>query len=174
VIALSVLAALGQAAPETLGELPGLLVDPDVEIRRSSLRLVVLLKSGAASLEPALLAALKDKDPQVVILALWAISEVCPQAERLFESLVDLWEHGDRETRGYAPIPLARFGARAVPIFVQGLGDSLRRDAAVNALHTLGPTAHEALPQLEGLLHEHPKDHLLRLAIEAIRGEEKK
>jgi HEAT repeat protein len=108
---------------------------------------------------PALVDAMRDKDPQVRRMIIAALSEIGPAAKTAVPALVGSLRDRCEAVRRRAAIALAELGppARAaVPALVAALKDSdamVRRWAAF-ALGELGPKAASAAPNLVELLRD--------------------
>ncbi len=121
-----------------------------VQVRRASARALQDLKSSSDIVGPALVTALKDKDPAVVGSSLTALAALGPQVVPQLAALLQ-----DKDLRQRTADVLAGFGAdakAAAPELVALLDDStlepaFRREVQF-VLGQIGPDAAAATPQL--------------------------
>jgi HEAT repeat protein len=111
---------------------------------------------------PALLKAAQDNDRQVRERAVWALGEVAPSDKRVVACLVRALKDEDLQVRLRAAIELFVVTGclKAEDIPVRALIDALNdpdariRRVAIKALEHVGPAAKDALPALNGALHD--------------------
>lgn len=121
------LASIGPAAKAAVPALTNALGNEDSTHMHAVVYALGKIGSGASAAEPKLSELLKSKDPSLAIASAWAITQIQP---------------GSPASAG-----------KALPVLIAGLGDPYpeSRQAAVQALGSLGPLAKSALPALQKL-----------------------
>jgi HEAT repeat protein len=120
--------ALAKIGPEAKAAVPALsaaLQQPDSPNAHAIVYALGRIGPGAAAAEPALFAALKSSDRSLAVLSAWALTRLHPPSQQM--------------------------ASRAMPVLLAGLEDALpqSRQAAADALGSLGPLAKEAVGALE-------------------------
>lgn len=129
----------------------------DVHLRRAAARVAVDVEMPVDRVAPLLVAALRDRDADVVGNAIEALSQLGPKALRQINEVLE-----NRELRPYAVRLIQRMGAKAesaVPALVRLLGepaesdeDAMFKQEVQFALAAIGPAAAVAVPDLVGSL----------------------
>lgn len=138
--------ALGQ---DCLPALTKALSDPDVQMRRNSELVMIMLAGGYAGLRPKL--------------------DIRPAIPELMKAMQDQ----DKDVRAWAAHALAEIGPDAkdtVPLLIKQLADPEEgpRNTSCMALGRIGPAAKDALPALRAALND-PKKDVRQFARGAIR-----
>ena len=141
---------LAKAATEAIVEN---LVSPDQQLRQAAARALHEFHGPPEIVRPALIAALKDADPEVVSHALDALASLGPKALTNLDQALQ-----DKQLRHYATRLIFRLGEQAVsavPALVQALqqpteneDDIVFRREVQFTLAAIGPAAKEAIPEL--------------------------
>ena len=120
----------------------------DVHLRRAAARIAVDFDAPVEKVAPLLVAALRDRDAEVVGNAIEALSQLGPKALKHIDEVL-----GNRELRPYAVQLIQRMGTKAesaVPALVRLLGEPAEAEEDVMfkrevqfALAAIGPAAAE-------------------------------
>jgi HEAT repeat protein len=152
------LGQIGPGAAAATEALAGLVVDEDFNVSTEAVLALGKIGPAAASAVPALMAALQKENchnAHAIILTLGKIGPKAAAAEPVLlkemngkDSLlavISAWSFTQIQPRS------AKTAAKAIPVLVAGLSDSLpeTRKAAAEALGDLGPLAREAVPALQ-------------------------
>ncbi|KKK72711.1 hypothetical protein LCGC14_2901140, partial [marine sediment metagenome] len=159
VLAMDVLATIGDSADSAVDGLVKLLAEPSETLRRKAA--AALGKIGPAA-HPALAKALADPDKKISDQALAILSKAGPE---VIPSLAKLASSRDESVRARAGTILLRHGKRAVGSFLEALDsdDEKVRLTAVEHLKELGADAESALPRLVKALTD-PNTHVCNQA----------
>lgn len=150
-----VIFALGRLAASDKASLEVIvahLTDPDVGVRRASMRALQMIKADRQVTIPLVVKLLQDADPNVAARALATIAEGGAEA---VPALTAALEHP--EARYWAALALSEMGAAAkpaVPALVKTLADDrpeVRLQSTI-ALAEIGPDSQPAVPALIKLL----------------------
>ncbi len=143
--------------PELLDALVRLSHDPDTDVRKTAIESLGAYGAAAA---PAVLAALEETDPEILVAALQAFRGTVPRDPSVVPRLVTLLDHGHYQVRWCAADAIAAMGeagAVGFPALARCLGDedSYMRQTAREALAKLGSCA---LPSLLAAVDRAPAD----------------
>lgn len=141
--ALELLGRFGAAAEPALPQLLEYARTGDVEQRKAAIEVMRGIESGAAESVPVLIAALDDKDPQIVIVAAYGLAG------------------------------LSKHAGPAMPKIIAGLEKELKiRRALLLLCDEMGPAAADALPAIEKLVKSSDEFErkLARNAILSVQG----
>ncbi len=107
---------------------------------------------------PLIQAALTNAQPYVRMQAFRALGKFPAEAARFEPQLRSALRDADLKVRVGAAVSLSQWGktaaAELIPVFLAGVQspDLVARNYSIAGLAKLGPTAHEALPTLQGML----------------------
>ncbi|OHB85184.1 MAG: hypothetical protein A2V98_20435 [Planctomycetes bacterium RBG_16_64_12] len=129
-VATEAILALGKIGPAAKSAVPALCAAFEKEGEKNTHAIIFALGNigpQAAAAEPMVLKAMESKDKALAVIAARTLMEIQP------------------------PSASSQAAAKAVPVLVSGLGDSLpeTRKAAAESLAALGPLARKAVPALE-------------------------
>jgi HEAT repeat protein len=167
--------ALGESAPEDHAHAAAALfaaLDDDRETVRAQAARSLSQLSLAADSVPALVAALRSRDPYVSSFAAWTLGGLGPAAAGAVPALVEALDREEAYGRGGAAAALAKMGPAAeaaVPALVRALSDADgdRRWKAARTLGRIGPAARAAVPVLARAL-EDPNEYVRTHAARAL------
>ncbi|MGA2796097.1 MAG: HEAT repeat domain-containing protein [Thermoguttaceae bacterium] len=160
------LGQIGPGAAAATEALAGLVADEDFNVSTEAVLALAKIGPAAASAVPALMAALQKEhcpNAHAIIYALGKIGPKAAAAEPLLLkdmndkdsplAVISAWSFTQIQPRS------AKTAAKAVPVLVAGLSDSLpeTRKAAAEALGDLGPLARDAIPALQKAANDDSK-----------------
>jgi HEAT repeat protein len=152
------LGQIGPGAAAATEALAGLIADEDFNVSTEAVLALAKIGPAAGSAVPALMAALQKENCPNAHAIIFALGKIGPQAAAaepvlLKEmngkdgslAIISAWSYTQIQPRS------AKTAAKAIPVLVSGLSDSLpeTRKAAAEALGDLGPLAREAIPALQ-------------------------
>lgn len=153
-----ILGLIGPPAAPAAEALAKLVADGDSRVALEATLALAKIGPDAKAAVPALAAALQQKDNPNAHAICYALGQIGPSAVAAEPSLLEAMKSQDRSLAvlsAWALIqihpPSQRIAARALPILIAGLEDSLpqSRQAAAEALGSLGPLAKEAVAALQ-------------------------
>jgi len=158
---------LQEGGTAALPVLVGMIKDPSsasAEVRCLAVEIVAKLGQDASAAGPAILDAVRDKDPHVQAVCIAALPKVGVSAEMAVPALIDLLKG---ENNVIAARTLSQYRAAAAPA-LEALVDLLKDESQIvearwNAARTIGkigPEANSAVPVLIEMTHE--KDSTIR------------
>jgi HEAT repeat protein len=152
------LGQMGPAAAPATDALSQQVADEDFNVSTEAVLAIAKIGPGAGSAVPALLAALQKENCPNAHAIIYALGKIGPKAAAAEPVLlkdmngkdsplavISAWTFTQIQPRS------AKTAAKAIPVLVAGLSDSLpeTRKAAAEALGDLGPLAREAIPALQ-------------------------
>ncbi len=158
--------ALGQmndGAKASVPQLQAFLSDTtlDLEVRRTSARVLGYFGNGAAPAVKELLAALKNQDDVLRYLAAASLGLIAAESEVVVPALVAALKDPVPMVRSYSTRALAAFGPAAlsalpalVEVVENAKADADLRQAAVTTIGAIGERARAAVPTLAKLLSD--------------------
>lgn len=152
----AVIETLGRYGPRGKAAIPALvklLDDPDPGVRALAALSYryINMNSNSLDLTPALLAGLKDPDPELRRRVIRVFDGNTPKSPAIIDALRQALKDSDQEVRIGAAGILCMLPGEAkalVPVLREALQDKRFRDSALRGLESAGPAAKEAIPAL--------------------------
>lgn len=163
------LATLNEEQAAVEAALPDLLRAGPWPARWRALIAVRLLGGRGAAFEPDVRALVAYPIHTVAGEACRTLATVTPTSDAARRVIAALAADRSRAWRAVALQALSAFGGAATQDLLELRKDPELRLHVLNALHAMGPDAHDALPTLEDDLRAAPGDALLRSIVEALR-----
>jgi HEAT repeat protein len=144
------------------------LEDPDVEVRRASIRALGDMGPEAKEAVGALQKALGDQDRAVGRLAAVALGKIGPNAQPAIGALTELLEDEEYAMRFSAALAIQKIDPKNEafrPVLVKAMQTG--EGGAIVAVGQMGPDAAWAVPALEGLI-KHRDTNIRLLAVQTL------
>jgi hypothetical protein len=146
--------------------------DADPGLRRAAVGM--LTRSASPDAVPAIIAALKDREPDVRAAAASMLGVVNPGPEGVVDALIEALADNSSQVPSSAVGSLGALGPAAAPALPELLklarsGEDYQRTQVVQTIGQIGPDAASAIPELTKLLSD-PSEGLCRAAAEALGG----